>query len=58
MWNKVPILTLHSTDEGTMFLESDDNMNTSSAFTNFFKTLIPLFDAEDFRELESVYPIR
>jgi len=52
----MPILTLYSTDEGTMFLDSDDNMNSSRAFTDFFETLIPLFDDDDFRKLESLYP--
>lgn len=53
-WNKVPIMTGFSTDEGSIFVPR--NMKTSKSFTDFFSTLIPAFDASDLEELNALYP--
>ncbi|KAF3492378.1 acetylcholinesterase [Arthroderma uncinatum] len=53
-WNKVPILTGFNTDEGSPFAPSD--LDSSAAFTKFFKELIPAMSSEDVNTLNKLYP--
>lgn len=53
-WHKVPIITGHNHNEGTMYVPKASQ--TSKDFTNFFATLLPQLSDEDLKELNELYP--
>ncbi|KAH8687241.1 carboxylesterase [Tricladium varicosporioides] len=53
-WHKVPLITGFNTNEGAMFVPS--NLNTTTEFTSFFKTLLPNLSPEDLVALQETYP--
>lgn len=53
-WNKVPIMTGHTTNEGSYYVP--DNLNTSADFTSFFRTLLPQLSKSDLKTLNKLYP--
>lgn len=53
-WQKVPILTGSAHNEGSFYVPS--TANSSSEFTNFFRTLLPHLSESEYAELERLYP--
>lgn len=53
-WQKVPILTGSAHNEGSFYVPR--TANASSAFTGFFRTLLPHLSGADYDELERLYP--
>lgn len=53
-WNRVPIMTGHTTNEGTMYVP--ESLDTSEGFTNFWNTLLPHYSKEDLTTINSLYP--
>lgn len=53
-WNKVPILTGATHNEGAPFVPKATN--TSAGFTSVFRQLLPTLSDADMKELESLYP--
>jgi acetylcholinesterase len=53
-WNRVPIMTGHNTNEGTMYVPS--MLSTSEEFTDFFHTLLPHYSDDDLKAIDSLYP--
>lgn len=53
-WHKVPIITGHNHNEGTMYVPKV--MQASEDFTNFFATLLPQLSKEDLKMLNKLYP--
>lgn len=53
-WNKIPILTGFTTDEGAPFTST--SIATSKEFTDYFKALIPALPQSDLRLLDKIYP--
>ncbi|KAG0652570.1 Acetylcholinesterase [Hyphodiscus hymeniophilus] len=53
-FHKVPILTGFNTNEGAAFTPT--SIDTSENFTDFFRTLLPSLEDEDFTMLNELYP--
>ncbi|KAF8206497.1 carboxylesterase family protein [Mycena galopus ATCC 62051] len=53
-WNKVPIMTGFSTNEGTMYVPVA--MTEPDEFSDFIRALIPRLSASDLEEIEELYP--
>ena len=53
-WDRVPIMTGHTTNEGTMYVPPA--LSTSEGFTDFFHTLLPHYSSEDLKTINELYP--
>jgi acetylcholinesterase len=53
-WNKVPIMTGHTTNEGTYYVPSA--LATPEEFTDFWHVLLPHYSAKDLARINSLYP--
>ncbi|RDW85208.1 carboxylic ester hydrolase-4 [Coleophoma cylindrospora] len=53
-WNKVPIMTGHTTNEGTYYVPP--GLSTPEGFTDFWHTLLPHYTPEDLKTINSLYP--
>lgn len=53
-WNKVPIMTGHTTNEGTYYVPPA--LSTSEEFTGFWHTLLPHYKPKDLETINSLYP--
>jgi acetylcholinesterase len=53
-WNKVPILTGHNTNEGTMYVPA--KISSSEEFKSFWHTLLPHYSDKDLKTIEAIYP--
>ncbi|KAJ6513308.1 carboxylesterase family protein [Mycena sanguinolenta] len=53
-WNKVPIMTGFSTNEGTMYVPG--LMAKPDEFTDFFRVLVPRLSATDLHTIDELYP--
>ncbi|KAF7330525.1 Carboxylic ester hydrolase [Mycena venus] len=54
VWNRVPIMTGFSTNEGTYYVPA--SMAKPEEFTEFFRTLIPRLSTSDLYTIEELYP--
>lgn len=52
-WNRVPILTGHTTNEGTYYVPSA--LNSSDQFTDFWHTLLPHYSKADLETIDTLY---
>jgi acetylcholinesterase len=53
-WNRVPIMTGHVTNEGTMYVPP--SLSTSEGFTDFWHTLLPHYSSADLKTINTLYP--
>lgn len=53
-WNKVPVITGFTTNEGSPFV--DDKMDTSAAFTAYWRNYLPKLPDRDIRTIDRMYP--
>jgi acetylcholinesterase len=53
-WNRVPIMTGHTTNEGTYYVP--EKLETSEGFTDFWHTLLPHYSKEDLAIINELYP--
>jgi acetylcholinesterase len=53
-WNPVPIMTGHTTNEGTYYVPP--TTATSEEFTEFWNTLLPHYSPEDLATINKLYP--
>jgi acetylcholinesterase len=53
-WNRVPIMTGHTTNEGTYYVP--ETLGTSEGFTDFFHTLLPHYSKDDLATINTLYP--
>ena len=51
-WNRVPIMTGHCTNEGTLYVPS--TLATSEGFTGFWHTLLPHYSQEDLATINKI----
>jgi carboxylesterase type B len=54
LWHKVPILTGHTTNEGSLYVNK--SMSTSEQFTSFWEELLPGLTDKDLDTINSLYP--
>lgn len=54
LWNKVPIMTGFTTNEGTMYV--DKKMSNPSQFRRFWQNLLPELSSSDLDTIEELYP--
>jgi carboxylesterase type B len=54
LWNKVPIMTGFTTNEGSMYV--DKKMSDPSQFRRFWKDLLPELSASDLDTIDRLYP--
>lgn len=54
LWHKVPIVTGFNRNEGSLYV--DKSLSKSAEFTQFFKSLVPLFPQSDIDAIDSLYP--
>ena len=52
-WNRVPIMTGHTTNEGTMYVPPA--LSTNEGFMDFFHTLLPHYSSEDLKTINELY---
>ncbi|KAL3417402.1 carboxylesterase [Phlyctema vagabunda] len=53
-WNRVPIMTGHTTNEGTYYVPPA--LSTSEEFTDFWHTLLPHYSPADLKTINRLYP--
>lgn len=53
-WNRVPIMTGHTTNEGTYYVP--EKLESSQGFTDFWHTLLPHYSKEDLATINALYP--
>jgi acetylcholinesterase len=53
-WNRVPIMTGHTTNEGTYYVP--ELLETSKGFTDFWHTLLPHYSKNDLAMVNKLYP--
>ncbi|KAJ5682854.1 Carboxylesterase type B [Penicillium macrosclerotiorum] len=54
VWNKVPIMTGFTTNEGTMYV--DKKMSTPAQFRRFWQNLLPELSSSDLDTIDGLYP--
>ncbi|KAF7716074.1 Carboxylic ester hydrolase [Penicillium ucsense] len=54
LWNKVPIMTGFTTNEGTMYVNK--KMSTPSQFRTFWSNLLPALSPSDLDQIDQLYP--
>lgn len=53
-WNRVPIVTGHTTNEGTYYVP--EALENSKGFTDFWRTLLPHYSKADLKIIDGLYP--